>query len=77
MAGSLPTRERELKHVREAVLAMEVKSLPTRERELKHFDRVFHSKTVESLPTRERELKPVTAHVFICINRRSLCGSVS
>ena len=54
---SLPTRERELKHLRRGAVVAQVESLPTRERELKHLRRGAVVAQVESLPTRERELK--------------------
>ena len=75
--GSLPTRERGLKHYKHLIMIGRAKSLPTRERGLKHYKHLLMIGRAKSLPTRERGLKPPTvAHPSGTRQRRSLRGSV-
>ena len=55
--GSLPTRERGLKHYKHLIMIGRAKSLPTRERGLKHRLFALIQPCRRSLPTRERGLK--------------------
>ena len=74
--GSLPTRERELKHDT-GEFYRKNRSLPTRERELKPSDGSLCKKHLQSLPTRERELKHGIKDLKANVVSRSPRGSVN
>ena len=54
---SLPSRERELKHLNDIMDIQNLRSLPSRERELKLIFHTIFAVLLMSLPSRERELK--------------------
>ena len=74
---SLPTRERELKHLIINTCFRACLSLPTRERELKLLGLAYEEGKRASLPTRERELKPLQLHTVRFISSRSPRGSAN